>query len=872
MADNRLGHDGIGYATFSPRPDQLERYDMQESFFHCQTDGLAIMLGGNGAGTTTITCAKAARFLMETPPPRRDCPFWFIAKTYDQVTKVVWKEKLWLGGLIPSDMINWADATWYNSKQRLPHAIPLKPHENGNNWLLEFKSYEQGIGAMMASAIGGFVFVEQFPWPVLEEVLRGCREYNFPGSKLVEFTPVVPEQSLDLEELIENGKRPEVEADVIPGTRYMPDNWEVFYSNTECAMEAGHVSAEWYKEFFGMLTEDMRETRQYGRFASYEGVIYKNFNPATHCIGDDVWSRMNDQKHFRGIDWGSGPENAFVCLWGCRLSTGQWLIYDEYYSTDQSKTTVDHLCEIQLMHEWPDDVFHLQTVCDPSDPDNLRIAQQIKKYTKARTDDKEIKAMSIRRAVNSVLRGIEHIKYLMKPQILVNGRLEPKLLIHKGNCPQLVRQLRTYRWERGFDASGRMVKNPKNARPVPLKFNDHTCVVAETLVMMADGTEKPITDVMAGDLVVTHLGIGRVLVGGTFTGIKRVQKLTAGKIEVVATYDHRWYTADTGTYQQVHEGGRLWVVDQDQLKQQNGADTFGGDTRLQTRIRTEVISGEREEYRERSFITFCTRRFGKTFTAKFRKVCASITLMGMLATMLWRIFSFCRLPSTRRSIQRTGHERSMPQDHGILQTPEKHGIASMRSEWQGSKKQSQSDVSIAVSSTKVKPYRVPSIAQITAGSMPGRLEATTMKSGRAASAQVNSPSTDTAKNKRAESRAGGKAFGKTRPQVQDNARCAELPSPEEQRRKSVVLDVSESEMLKFHDAGVKPVYCLATEHGTAVFNGVLSAQCDALRYLCFSLDSADGLTVETVAHKHQADALRPEGNFDRWAHRGNSEE
>jgi hypothetical protein len=263
-------------------------------------------------------------------------------------------------------------------------------------------------------------------------------------------------------------------------------------------MEAGHVDKAWYDEFFGMLSDDVRETRQYGRFASFEGVIYKDFNMQTHCIGNEIWDMIQDCNQYRGIDWGAGKENAFSCHWGARNKFGAWLIYDEYYSTNQSYSTVEHLCDIQLAYEWPrNSLFHKQTFGDPADPDNLRIAQQLKKYTKGRDDDDQIQPMPITPAKNSVLRGINHLKCLMKASWEWNGKRYPKLLIHKQNCPNLIRQLRTYRWERGYEAGGRMVKNPRDARPVPLKFNDHACDSLRYLVFSPDSLDGLTIDSVA---------------------------------------------------------------------------------------------------------------------------------------------------------------------------------------------------------------------------------------------------------------------------------------------------------------------------------------------------------------------------------------
>jgi len=446
--------------------------------------------------TTTTLLAKVARFIYETPPPRPDTPFWVIAKSYDQVTKTCWKEKLYGQGHILDKDVDWARVGWYKSKQRLPYSVPLKPNERGNNWMLEFRSYEQGIGAMMAQAIGGFAFVEQFPWGVFEEVLRGCREYNFPGSKLVEYTPVDPDLSIDIEEMIENG--PEPEEGKQPGLRYMPRNWKIFHANTMCAMEAGHVDKKWFEEFFGMVPEDMRDVRMLGMFASFEGIVYKEFSTAVHCLTDrEIWSRSIGCDQRRGIDWGAGPENDFVCLWGSRNNLGQWFITDEYVSNDQTRTTVDHLSEVYNRWEWPlDNPRYGVTYCDPADPDNLRIAQKLSQY------NPKVENMSIYRGRNAKTEGIEHIKYLLKPQVpvpvhdekgypvideetgKVKIRMEPKLFIHRTNCPKLIQQMKTYRYLRAPKAT-RVTLNPRDPAAEPIKKNDH-CLDALRYMVLTD--------------------------------------------------------------------------------------------------------------------------------------------------------------------------------------------------------------------------------------------------------------------------------------------------------------------------------------------------------------------------------------------------
>ncbi|MEO1974075.1 MAG: hypothetical protein ABGX07_21105, partial [Pirellulaceae bacterium] len=475
------------YLSFRPRVDDVERYDQQTAFYNSDTKGVAWLLGGNGAGTSQALCAKIARFVLETPPPREDTPFWICGKSYDQITRVIWKEKLHGRGLIPDIAVDWDRVGWYRSKERLPFSVPLKKHANGNNWQLCFKSYEQGFGQMMGQAPGGFAFSEQFPWPVFEEVLRGSREYNFPGSKLAEYTPIDPGLSVEIEEMIRFGKAPADRSKRIRNVRYLPDSWEIFYANTRCAMEAGHVDADWFEEFFGMIPEEMLDTRMRGMFASYEGQIFKSFNPAIHLMGDEMWRDIpDDAVMHRGLDWGSGPEHPFVCLWGLKCEkTGRWWIFDEFVTGDQSRTTIDHLCDVYKRHPWKDDHKHGRSFADPSRPDYIRIASKLPQYTTDRED--EVGSLNLSMAYNAVHEGIEHMRYLLKPQLKMYREdgtewLSPRLFIHEQNCPDLVRQIRSYRWKR---SSGTGL-NPENSRPEPVKRDDDSVDSARYMVFSAD--------------------------------------------------------------------------------------------------------------------------------------------------------------------------------------------------------------------------------------------------------------------------------------------------------------------------------------------------------------------------------------------------
>lgn len=461
----------LAYYNFRPRPDQPHRHDQQRSFFDSDHPGVTFMLGGNGAGTTTLGLAKMVKFLTSTPPPRCDTPFWVIAESYEQVCNACWKEKLHQQGHLPPQEIDWGRISWYKPNNDWPFSVPLRSPAGspGRNWQLVFKSYAQGRGKMQAESIGGFLFVEQFPWGLLEEVLRGCREYDFVGNKLAEFTPVDPGLSVNLQEMEE--------------TNELPDGWAIYRANTECAMEAGHVKKQWFDQFFGMVPEQMRKVRMMGLWGGFEGAVFPEFDTAIHCLPDN-WEIPPACYHRRAIDWGFGVDNAFCCLWMCRNGVGQWFIYDEYYSTDTSKTVVDHLKEISDRHIWPDNPYWGVTWADPSNLNCHRIASRLPEYAPG------YESINIQAAANSVDEGLEHMKWLLKPDpaLAIDGKPLPRLMIDRRSCPNLLRQFRSYRYVR----SSKTGLNPRDAPNEVLKADDHT-IDAARYALFSEASMQGIT-------------------------------------------------------------------------------------------------------------------------------------------------------------------------------------------------------------------------------------------------------------------------------------------------------------------------------------------------------------------------------------------
>lgn len=429
------------FYTFTPRPDCPERFDQQESFVN-NRDSVAFLIGGNGSGTTEAAMAKLARFVLyQQEPPRKDTPLWIISNTYDQVCGVCWGEKLVGHHHIPEWEVDWNRIHWLSQKDQWPHSVPLRPWPNGNNWKLEFKSYEQGRRALQARSIGGFMFSEQFPLELFLETLRGCREYMFPGGQFAEFTPIEPELCLWVEKAMED-------------ERLAKAGWRFYRCNTE--LNKPNLADGWFEQFFATVPDEMIATRMTGALATFEGVIFPTFMPAVHVVGDEVIDpRKPGVWHYRGVDWGASASHPFAVVWGYRDNQGTWCIYDEYWSVDQAATAEDHAVRVKERWPWPAGQLHGQTFGDPARPDLINTWNKC--------------GITTGPGANDVYRGIDCIRAKLK---LNPGTLRPSLLIHN-RCVHLIEELRKYRWLKAkpLVSGGLNVQAPK---PEPLRKDEDT--------------------------------------------------------------------------------------------------------------------------------------------------------------------------------------------------------------------------------------------------------------------------------------------------------------------------------------------------------------------------------------------------------------
>lgn len=447
------------YYTFVPRPDNPAEFDQQHSFCF-NRDPLAIMIGGNAAGTTEAAAFKTALFLLHyQKPPRKDTPFWILANSYEQVGNVIWKEKLLGHGHIPVSEVNWDKLSWRDKKKGHPDVVPLKPwpaHRGGEpnkNWCIHFMSYEQGRMALQAASIGGFFFSEQFPLELLTETLRGCREYMFPGGQFAEFTPIDPNLCLWVEKAMDA----------------RPPGWAFYRANT--ARNKSNLAPGWFDTFFAGVPDEIIQTRLTGELATFHGAIYPQFNMSIHVTESEMMPEdiPPGSTHNTATDWGASIEHPHVTLFGAETADGTWYIYDEYFTRDQTRITSDHARAVIGIAEnwgWPvgecignDGIYrgilhNDKYGCNFADPSG---GSKLREFTSF--------GILTQIASNDVLDGINYVRSKLKP----NARTGVPQLIISRRCKNLIEQLRKYSWDQRFNKS----LHPRAAAPPkPLKQED----------------------------------------------------------------------------------------------------------------------------------------------------------------------------------------------------------------------------------------------------------------------------------------------------------------------------------------------------------------------------------------------------------------
>jgi len=390
--------------TFQPRPDDYLRLEQQTAFVNDTTfKGVICVVGGSGSGKSACAAYKVVRFLMETPPPRPMTPFWVVSQSMKTVCEVCWLKHI--KTFLPEACIK--DIAWYQQKQQFPLAVILKPHANGNNYVLNFMSYDMSLSRFMGASISGFWADENCPWSIMNELIARCREYDYGGNKLYTVTPITP--SIELEKVFNEEEK-------------FADSWKFYRMNTAEAEKAGHVQEGFCDRLMASEVEELKLTRLTGAFASYSGAIFKNFLPAIHVR--EPFPIPRGWYHIRGLDLGFSCPCACVYVARDQNRPCNYYVYKEYVVS--GKDLHEHAASINegWNYNSPD-----YGPCYADYEDQM----VLKEFARL-----GLPTINANKSAGSVKLSIARIQ-----QLLRDGRL-----IIFSNCETLIRQMRTWSWNR----------------------------------------------------------------------------------------------------------------------------------------------------------------------------------------------------------------------------------------------------------------------------------------------------------------------------------------------------------------------------------------------------------------------------------------
>lgn len=227
-----------------------------------------------------------------------------------------------------------------------------------------------------------------------------------------------------------------------------------------------HDAEEWTKEgnsyvngTLANLTGARRANLYEGKWASEEGVIFEEFDPALHVIDAEDLPEM--KWHFASYDKGLRHPGTLQ-IWGVRDDV--MYLLREIYRTDQNQ---DWWAE-RVMEAHRD--FKLMgLVCDPSEPEYIKVFNDRLGSARGRDGDR-----IARKAKNAIRTGIDMVRWALSkhdngPRIYftrtaLEGRDEARVTAMKPCC--VLEELPSYVWTKSREG------RPTKERPDPT-CSDH---------------------------------------------------------------------------------------------------------------------------------------------------------------------------------------------------------------------------------------------------------------------------------------------------------------------------------------------------------------------------------------------------------------
>jgi PBSX family phage terminase large subunit len=210
--------------------------------------------------------------------------------------------------------------------------------------------------------------------------------------------------------------------------------WEIFVKDKSDSYAVIHATTydnvylptDYIRALEEKYTGEFREQELLGRFVTFEGLVYKEFDELKHVI-DVLPERSRLKTVVAGVDW--GYTNPAVILVVGIDGDGRYYVLEEFYERNKLVGDIVQTAK-ELKEKWNIEIFY----CDPSEP------AFIAEFRKA--------GLVAVGANNDVMAGIAQVKALLT---------QNRLFLHR-SCRNTIEEMGMYRWE---ERKGTMLDTPR---------------------------------------------------------------------------------------------------------------------------------------------------------------------------------------------------------------------------------------------------------------------------------------------------------------------------------------------------------------------------------------------------------------------------
>ena len=404
-----------------------EKVHLKQLAFHKCLKKNRWVFGGNRSGKTECGAVESIWISLGNHPYRqnRKDTFGWVVSLSSQVQRDVAQAKILQ--YLRRDRI--ADITMISGRKDDPGGgvidqIRVKNVFGGIS-VIEFKSCDQGREKFQGSSLDFVWFDEEPPKDIYDE----CRMRVLDRKGDI-FGTMTPLKGLTF-----------LHDEIYLNKRNSPEVWCEFMEWADNPF----LDPEEVKAMNDSMSEDLLETRRFGRFADGSGLVYPEFEERAHVI--DPFPVPEEWYDNISID--PGLNNPLAAEWFAVDYDGNVYVIAEHFEAGRDiKYHSDRIKEICDGIGWHRGRFGaVGAIIDSAA--NQRTLSSIKSVSELFGEF----GIAVDPKVNKDLfSGIQRVKYYLKGQ---NGK--PKLDIFR-NCVNLIREFKTYRWADG---------------DVPVKKDDH---------------------------------------------------------------------------------------------------------------------------------------------------------------------------------------------------------------------------------------------------------------------------------------------------------------------------------------------------------------------------------------------------------------